>query len=361
MRHLRLLLVCMLIAVLTMCAAATVGGESAYSAIARDHVRKSAWGKLSGWTDAAVTSGVPLYDVDGNVVAWGFDVIKSQKILGYVIVNAEIGAPDPVFEFGNGSGLPFEYFKNQALAQVRELGAVVETRYLYPSVLTYAIQIKVSDGQSTGDRFWLRDKGFVTKDDPGLRIPPTDVTASTADMAIMATEEEFVPGLVPDYTWYRGCTPTAAGNILAYWNNNDYPGFPSSRYDLIDELADAMYTDDEGYTYVSDAPGGILEVCMSHGYSDWDSWNDSRGRSYSTYADFQDEILAGRPILAHLMESVEYGGSHSVTGIGYRYDGTSWIIVHDTWDTTETDVYLDYNASRTGDPWWTYVVPGAKP
>ncbi len=28
---------------------------------------------------------------------------------------------------------------------------------------------------------------------------------------------------MPAYLWYRGCTPTAGGMIIGYWDGNGYP------------------------------------------------------------------------------------------------------------------------------------------
>lgn len=359
MRRLRLLVASVLVLIMMAGAASTISAKSVYAALALGHVRKSAWGRLSSWTGSTVSDGIPLYDAEGSVIAWGFDVLKSDKTLGYVIVNAEVGASDQVFEFGIGGGLPFSSFAAQALAASQGIGTVLETRYLYPSALTYAIQTTVGSDSGTSERIWLRGKGLVTKDEIGGHRPVRDQVRPATDFEIMVTEEEFVPGTAPDYAWYRGCAPTAAGNLLAYWDSNGYPAFPTGTT-LIDELADAMGTEEDGDTYLSDMPGGILDVCYAHEYTDWDSWNDSLGQSYSTYTDFKNEIQAGRPLVASLLDDATYG-NHSTTGIGYRYDGTSWIVIHDTWPSTPTDVYVDYYSSQTGDPFWTYVVPGALP
>lgn len=257
------------------CTSSVISAGSAYWTIARDHVSKSAWGRLSNWVSSTLSTGEPLYDVDGNVIAWGFDVVKSGKTIGYVIVNAVLGASDPVFEYGNGSGLPFNSFVSQAFSEAQKFGSVLETRYVYPRVLTYAIQMTLSNGGTANVHYWLPNKGFVTRNYAGLRRPSVNATVPQPDTGITATEEVFLPGVVPDYQWYRGCSPTAA-NLLRYWNNYGYPGFPSGNT-LIDELADAMGTDSDRYTYLSDIPGGIPDVCYGYGYSDWTSWNDSLG------------------------------------------------------------------------------------
>jgi len=94
------------------------------------------------------------------------------------------------------------------------------------------------------------------------------------------------------------------------------------------------------------------------GYSGWRSWNDGLGRIYSTFADFQAQINAGRPIVVYMSGS-SYYGNHFVTGVGWRVDTKNWVVIHDTWSTTGTNIYVDYASSTMGTPGWTYVLPPA--
>ena len=58
MRRIRALVVSVLVFVLLMGAAGTMSAGSVYSTIARDHVKKSAWGRLSSWNGSTVSGGI---------------------------------------------------------------------------------------------------------------------------------------------------------------------------------------------------------------------------------------------------------------------------------------------------------------
>jgi len=118
---------------------------------------------------------------------------------------------------------------------------------------------------------------------------------------------------VPALLWYRGCTPTAAAMVLGYWDQHGYPNFPDDyQTTLIDELADAMGTWDNGYTPQWQVSGGINTVCNNHGYGNWasDVW-------WVTWDMVTDEIGAYRPFVLTMVLQSTYTW-HSVAVIGNR-------------------------------------------
>jgi hypothetical protein len=62
----------------------------------------------------------------------------------------------------------------------------------------------------------------------------------SSSYSISTVTQKSISG-VPYYPWRTGCSPTASGMVLGYWDSHGYPNFPSRNY-LIDELADAMGT-----------------------------------------------------------------------------------------------------------------------
>ena len=74
---------------------------------------------------------------------------------------------------------------------------------------------------------------------------------------------------------------------LGYWDSHGYPNFPSETA-LIEELADAMETSDEGATQIWNIDGGIEEVCEDHGYNDFDASNDY----WMSWSEVKDEVDA---------------------------------------------------------------------
>ncbi len=159
--------------------------------------------------------------------------------------------------------------------------------------------------------------------------------------------EKIISG-VPFYAWKDGCAPTSGAMVMAYWAYHGYSNLPTGNT-LIDQLASQMRTDQNGKTFVVNIPAGIMHEALTHGYPNWVAYNDSSGRSYSTYSDYTNEIYAGRPILASVFGSSTYQ-NHTMAGVGYRFDDyQDWIIVHDTWDTSNNK-YLDYNSSVINTP-----------
>jgi len=153
---------------------------------------------------------------------------------------------------------------------------------------------------------------------------------------------------VPDYTWYKGCSPTAAANVLGFWDDHGYPllvvGGTSATGNvtsLIEDLASAMGTTSDGSTSAWNIDEGIIAVCNSPEYGNeynFDADNEYFTLSWNAY---KSEINAGRPMIYHVSGHETYG-NHSMTGVGWvelqDEDGSKFCIVHDTWSTTPEDV-----------------------
>ncbi len=358
MRHApRLLVAALALGIALSCGAIAFGaniGLSATEALscASRHVESEAWGNLSHWAGSCLGQAVPLYDVDGSVTAWGFDVLLENRAIGYVIVDASPG--EGVIEFGDGCGLPWLAEVAKAMEAARVFGGVEGVRMLYPAALSYPVELSVHSPRGVERLFWYRSEFTDATDVLALKPRPDFTSPPTQSDVATILSEAYVSG-VPDYGWYRGCAPTAAGNALGYWHYSGFPNLPTSNL-LIDELAAAMGTDSSGWTYWVNVAPGILQVVSYHGYTGWRSWNDGLGRTYSTFTEFQAEINVGRPIVVYTSGSSTYG-DHFVTGVGWRIDTKNWVVVHDTWPETPTNVYVDYNSSEMGTPGWTYVVP----
>jgi len=145
---------------------------------------------------------------------------------------------------------------------------------------------------------------------------------------------------VPPYEWYLGCTPTAAGMVIGYWDSHGYPNFPGEKT-LVEELADAMSTSDwprlEGETYPWDMDNGIETVSINHGYSNFNASNDY----LISWSEVTNEINANRPFVLSMNDGgtgsgrTEPYGDHSVAALGYSDNniyGEKYVFIYDTWD-----------------------------
>ena len=160
---------------------------------------------------------------------------------------------------------------------------------------------------------------------------------------------------VPFYDWSYGCSPTASAMILGFYDERGYDrliDYYFTRWDPVEvewdynvpnvqeELATAMNTSPDGWTYTSDIAPGIKYVTNNiNGYR-FESICSSKGDYWINNFHWdliKREINAGRPFhwSVHDYYSYEHRDyiDHSVAAVGYTSD--YYVIVHTTWDTQE--------------------------
>jgi len=204
---------------------------------------------------------------------------------------------------------------------------------------------------------------------------------------------------VPSYTWTRGCSPTAAGQLFGYWDNLGYGNlYDASGADVLatanvqdliaspEHIADywgtdaapPLHTDNciadfmgtsrdplgDGGTYLSNIDDGIVEYAAFRGYDDWTAGPAHYGTDL-TWSTLVAEIDAERP----LMLTVDCTGDgvidHSVTGIGYEDRGGDglWYACFNTWHEAETVDWYQWREVSDQWSWGVYnailVTPGS--
>ena len=218
-------------------------------------------------------------------------------------------------------------------------------------------------------------------------IPPASVTAPRASLA--AAEGETVLAGVPAYIWYRGCSPTAVGMVVGYYDAHGYdaliPGDASTQtgsvkqaiasaddghgpghyedYALpIDSYGDSILPDKseppEGDEHASDCVADFIHTSWSYeGLRYGWSWVSNISPGFVGYVNhvapdyqptseaswfgdqltwglFTGEIDAGRPMVFDVDSNGDGWCDHSVTAIGYRDSyGYPEYAMHDTWYT----------------------------
>jgi len=203
------------------------------------------------WKDAKIGKVVTCYDVDESRSAYVFELVKNEKYVGYIVVSAK-KTNYPVLEFSKGTS---------PLMKASKLGIKAEKVY-YLGALMYFFKEKGKCYDLMGREvdFEKVKKGVkgIMKDkkvrkhlakramEAGEQWEKyNEITKSVSTLSWYGIHIQGVPALL----WYRGCTPTAAAMVLGYWDQNGYPNFPDDyQTTLIDELADAMGTWDNGYT-----------------------------------------------------------------------------------------------------------------
>jgi len=327
---------------------------------------------FSEWQDATVEQSTVYYDLDGKNSAYAFNVIENGQYAGYILVSATRNNY-PILEFSKGR-TPNAITKltscSEILAKeranVRKL-VTGEVRPLYLGATFYYAEYSLIDAKGE-----VKDSVIVDLTSQVIidfKKPQVEIQINEKDllqqqqvkkqeanvlwdaledkMKAMETATLENPASsggsgyihdVPNYPWYCGCSPTASGMVLGYWNSHGYPDFPGETA-LIEELAVAMGTDwpGNGLTWPWDIDNGIEEVCENHKYDNFDASNDY----WMTWSEVKDEIDANKPFVI----SMSFGGTgngqpkpyghHSVTCIGYSDYDEDYVFIHDTWDKDE--------------------------
>lgn len=349
---------------------------------------------FSEWRDASVQLSTEYYNINGKKNAYSFDVTNDGLYLGYILISASKDNY-PVLEFSRGRipGAPASPSTISGAQLYGEKYISSDPKYIYLGATFYYAEYNIKDrkgnfiekitvdltDQSVVDRDALFPKNSAEDKDWELIgkksanrlwnsideiLAANDGTLSEttrSDLSYLTISTRSSSGYVYGVPYYlratmgtHGCTPTAAGMVLAFWKTHGFPNLPlvSGGYNLIDELAVAMGTDSNGATTKGNVVGGIRTVFNNHGYGSsaigvagdwlWVSWEECK-----------NEIDNGRPFMLGLcMGGIPRGGEdaynhHTVTGVGYTtISSENYVIVHDGY-TPASDRYLAF-----GNWWW---------
>ncbi|AFQ19744.1 S-layer protein (plasmid) [Bacillus thuringiensis HD-771] len=291
------------------------------------------------WKMASFSEKKTLYDLDGKVNSYLFQLQNGDQELGYIIIkekNNKLSVTESTREGGN----PYKYVK--------------EGEAIYAGPLKY-YQRKKEKLIDLNTSKVTESLGLA-----GERDKKANNYSFNPSKASMVGEEIYNSRIldVPDYTWYVGCVPTAFGNIVSYWAQNGFPNLHRSKEtenQLIDHLGNLMETD----RGTGETTGGVLYGTWTHkiepalqkhwkerGYTVEISWKEQLN-----YSSVQKELSAGRPV-GLIVQNHPIYDIHSITVVGYEElvipdlkESYHTAIVHDTWDTTPKDVYLDFEAN----------------
>ncbi|WFN36267.1 C39 family peptidase [Methanomicrobium antiquum] len=359
--------------------ASTSVNEQLNSTITLDYAKKIAQLHLndvsegmsgfSEWTGANVESDLTFYDLNGNIAAYSFSVVKDGNYLGFILIS---GNKDnyPILEFGKGDIVPEKTKENAQFTAEKFIGdagcKLDSVKYLYLGATFYygqytfenslqnvkqdvivdlfneaVVDLKNDDSstaltnvKSGSDAISVEDEWTIVNENIGLVSSGATVSTSVRG----ADTIYWVPLYDQPSGYPNSCAPTASGMILSYWRSNGYSNFPSNGDTLILDLYSAMDTDPVDGTYDSNIEPGIESVCDDYGY-DIDAEPDGWGFYFS---EVKSEVTADRPM--HLAMhgagtaiggSTEYG-NHSVAAVGWADGSFDAIEINDGWSTSDT-------------------------
>jgi hypothetical protein len=197
---------------------------------------------------------------------------------------------------------------------------------------------------------------------------------------------------VPAYNWYHGCTPTAVGSVMGYWDMHGYPNlFDASGWDAVSQTANvqdqisspahnAKYdpTPDDpnlpvptktsiadylntsvdpspfGSTKVAQIIYGMTGYASSRGYaSTATQYTYILGIASLTWSKLTSEINAGRPMVFNVDSDGNGTNDHSVPVIGYddRGSGGKWYGYYTTWSEDETIQWSQFRGMSSSYAW----------
>jgi hypothetical protein len=344
-------------------------------------------GVLADWRGATVSQSIPVQGSDGSIAVYVVTFTTGGRYAGYATIDA-LPSANPVLEFSRN---PAPVFASDTVAQA-SVGVAKSAprvkRQVYLGPLTYAVETVatsgVTDAVPTGALIRPTSADAIrgppaTSGSVGISSLGTTykLIANMADydqFTYNYTSSEYTPASVPAAagayavspylnagSYYSGCAPTAAGNVIKYWADHDYPslfrgtapaqGGPSWEK-LVNDLHVYFHTFDDqrsGSTYSNDVGPGLTRYALGIGrYAFKASTSDAF--SWSAYT---GQIDANRPVVLMFQNlnvtapSVFNYGDHAVTGIGYDHTpgdvASEYMIIHDNWPAYPADVYVQFN------------------
>jgi hypothetical protein len=328
------------------------------------------------WGGAAVGDPTVYFDLDGRPAVYAFSVLRSRQDVGHVIVSYK-ALPNPVLAFGKGSAphlrcptcvdevfLARQGFKLAArnpiylgpwdfFFEVEPLDALhgadvppEGTRQLIPMGFTRPIAVVHQPVPQT----WI---------DVPAETGPGPIAGGVADAATshkifgVADYDQFIGS---DYGYgydcASGCTPTAAANIVHFWDRAGYGGLAyADWHDTTSFMRTHMGTwcdaSGGGATYTSDTSPGMIRYATDRGFDFSSRQYCWPGQSWlgcvgdASWSRYTSRIDRNHPVLISFQAEAYYDGiGHSVTGVGYDDDGGAYWIVRDNWPSTPEDVYV---------------------
>ncbi len=306
-----------------------------------------------------------------RLIASGKTLLLQEDRYGALLVSARQGGPS-LIAFHHG--LPtYLAAKKEVDERVTPLGV------LYFSPLEYYFEFEIEDQKTLVNAFSLKflSRAELEKDLRSSSLTyleeqdgdASDLTQSDlydlkgrnhtgADPLGQTSDYQFIPG-VPDYhqpaKFPDSCGPTAGACLLGYWDGQGFedllqgPGNYDDVTGLIEELCGTMDWNPSSGVYYSQIPVGLRHVIDDRGYE----IGISSLYGIGSLDIVRQEIIEGRPFIYGSQEN-PWGTPHYVVVVGYQ---ENFIIVHDNWQSTPVDYFVNWAALEHSDDMMTTLVP----
>jgi len=325
----------------------------------------------ANWTDVDIVKTTPLFDLDGNIVAYCIDLYHAETdAYAYVFVNADPKgypilqySPDGTSPYYNEtSGRALFLSAGQYLIEHEETITVLNTN----ETVSKTAVLEQYEQQTKEIAYQLNAETREKQDFSAYRA---NYIAGIAPLAFDTKEKTL--SKVPNWQWRKGCAPTAVAMQIA----NLLPTVPANRNDMIDKLAEYMKTDSvKGTTDFKDITKGAQNYVADCNFTKttialWEdeTWSGTPrlGPDYNPYSSFVSEINYGRAVCIYsanaTIQTTGYDGwgAHMITGIGYCYSTVNSqeksVIVYTT-NVADGRVYIPIYGTALGDYAWFKIV-----
>lgn len=308
--------------------------------IATNYIKIVSDNSYPDWKTASIEPAEELYDFDGNLTSYLFQVRSKGVDQGYVIVSASNFIPGVLESTREGSN-PYK-------------DGITESK-IYVGPLMHYIKYSADELIDLKNNKKLKKNALKSKGPYSKKniVNQQSTTLKNQNVSLYASNPanytyKLISG-VGDFTWQVGCGPTAAANILKYWDSRGYGNLiysTQSTASLTSELGRFMKTDSTGSTTFDNLASGTRNFWYDRGYS-------VDVQQYGAYFNTHMNIInSGTPNYVLTQDHPTYR-DHIMTGIGYEsyYSDLSWhqqLIVHDTYSSTPVDCWVVFSPAIYG-------------
>jgi hypothetical protein len=192
-------------------------------------------------------------------------------------------------------------------------------------------------------------------------------------LAVAALASPVSISYVPEYTSSVGCAPTAAAEIMGYYDQVGYGNLLSASgwanvslsqnvQPEMAMLASSLQTVG-GSTYVSNIDQGIVGYTASKGYGFTSTTLDFREFSWLNY---KNSIDAGAPVLVSADSNADWNCDHAIVALAYDDRGTDglWYGFYTGWQEQEAIQWARFawsvfNTEAWGISFATFIAPSS--
>jgi hypothetical protein len=197
------------------------------------------------WAKAKLSKKIKLYNSEEKLSAYLFNVIREDKIIGYMLVNPK---NKQIMEYALGQSPYADYLSNYIeLKKEKFKNKKLTLLYDGPSLYGVLVEEKNTVGKGKEIIDFTNDGSIKIDVDTMKDIRPLleEIDLQVKSITIQSTFIEEKLSNVPYYNVYHGCGPTAGYHIVYYWDKTGYPNLiisSQSATNVIDELYDKMGT-----------------------------------------------------------------------------------------------------------------------